>query len=246
MPVHKSAVLILKCQDWSETSQVVHLLAREVGRVRCLAKGSRRGLNPFSGPLDLWTAGDAVFSMTDPNRLATLMELYETGRFDGLRRKLPAFYGASCITELVLAIVPDAERQVELYDLVIETLRLLGDADPREAQAVTLAALWQMLAMLGYLPQMDRCVECGEALEAGPRDFSPGHGGPLCPRCKPPAGTLHLSAKAAQAIVFLLAAAWDEVRRVRLTPATAAQVRAVLAARIEELAGRKLSSLRYV
>jgi DNA repair protein RecO len=246
MAVHKSQVLILKCQDWSETSQVVHLLAREVGRLRCLAKGSRRGLNPFSGPLDCWTAGDAVFSLTDPNRLATLMELYETERFEGLRRTLPAFYGASCITELVLAIVPDAERQPELYDFVIEALHLLGAGAPRQCQAVTLAALWRMLAMLGYVPAMGRCAECGEALAAGPLDFSPAHGGPLCAKCRPPAGTLHLAAKAAQAIGFLLAAPWEEVRRVRLTPATAGQVRAVLAARVEELAGKKLASLKYV
>jgi DNA repair protein RecO (recombination protein O) len=246
MTVHKSSVLILKCQDWSETSQVVHLLAREVGRVRCLAKGSRRGLNPFSGPLDRWTLGDAVFSMTDPNRLATLMELYETARFEGLRRKLPAFYGASCVTELVLAIVPDAERQPEVYDLLVEALRLLAASAPRECQAVTLAVLWRMLAILGYVPALDRCIECGEALAAAPLDFSPGHGGPLCAKCRPPAGTLHLAAKAAQAIGFLLAAAWDEVRRVRLTPATATQIRSVLAARFEELAGKKLASLRYV
>jgi DNA repair protein RecO (recombination protein O) len=247
LAVHKSSVLILKCQDWSETSQVVHLLAREAGRVRCLAKGSRRGLNPFSGPLDRWTAGDAVFSVTDPNRLATLMELYETERFDGLRRKLPAFYGASCITELVLAIVPDAERQPEVYDLVIEALRLLAAGDPRQSQALTLAVLWRMLALLGYVPALDRCVECGEPVaQATPLNFSRDQGGPLCAKCRPPAGTLHLSAKAAQAIVFLLAAAWDEVRRVRLTPATATQIRGVLAARVEELAGRKLASLRYV
>ena len=246
MAVHKSQVLILKCQDWSETSQVVHLLAREVGRLRCLAKGSRRGLNPFSGPLDCWTAGDAVFSMTDPTRLATLLELYETERFDGIRRKLPAFYGAACVTELVLAIVPDAERQPELYDLVVEALRMLAASAPRECQAVTLAALWRMLAMLGYLPPMDHCVECGGDVPPGPLDFSRSHGGPLCAKCRPPAGTLHLAAKAAQAIGFLLAAPWDEVRRVRLTAATAGQVRAVLDARIEELAGKKLASLRYV
>jgi recombinational DNA repair protein (RecF pathway) len=129
---------------------------------------------------------------------------------------------------------------------MVETLRLLAAGDPRQCQALTLAALWRMLAVLGYVPALDHCIECSEALTAAPLDFSPGHGGPLCAKCRPPAGTLHLSAKAAQAIGFLLAATWDEVRRVRLTPATAAQIRAVLAARVEELAGRKLASLRHV
>ena len=232
MPVQKSTLLILRCQDWSETSQVVHVLAREVGRLRCLAKGSRRGLNPFSGPLDRWTVGEAVFSLSDPNRLATLMELFETERFQGLRDKLPAFYGASCITELVLALVPDLEPQPDLFDLVLEGLRLLDSSEPGACQAVTLATLWRLLALLGYVPPMNRCVQCQAAVEAsGPVDFSAGLGGVVCPQCRPPAGTHHLTGKAVQAIAFLLEAPWDEVRRVRLTSATAAQMRAVLGAR---------------
>jgi DNA repair protein RecO (recombination protein O) len=247
VPVHKSAILILKCQDWSETSQVVHVLAREVGRLRCLAKGSRRGLNPFSGPLDRWTVGEAVFSLADPNRLATLMELYETERFRGLGGCLPAFYGAACLTELVMAIVPDVEPQPALFDLVVETLRRLSASEPQACRAIAFAAAWRMLAMLGYVPPMGRCVQCERPLEPSkPVDYSAGLGGPVCPQCRPPAGTHHLSAKAAEALAFLLAADWAEVERVRLTPATANQLRSILAARVEELAGKKLTSLRYV
>jgi DNA repair protein RecO (recombination protein O) len=247
VPVHKSTVLILRCQDWSETSQVVHLLAREVGRLRCLAKGSRRSLNPFSGPLDRWIVGEAVFSLTDPNRLATLMELFETERFPGMGNRLPAFYGASLLTEVVMAVVPDAELQPEVFDHVLETLRLLDQAETGSCQAITLAAVWRLLALLGYVPPMNRCVQCSQPLDpTGPVDFSAGLGGPVCPACRPPKGTHHLTGKAASAIAFLLEAAWDEVRRVRLSPPTATQLRSVLGARLEELSGRKLGALKYV
>ena len=180
---------------------------------------------PFSGPLDRWTVGEAVFSLADPNRLATLTELYETERFPGLRDKLPAFYGASCLTELVLALVPDLEPQPALFDLVLEGLRLLESSEPGACQAVTLAAVWRLLAMLGYVPPMNRCVQCETPVEtSGPVDFSAGLGGVVCAACRPPAGTHRLTGKAVQAIAFLLEAPWDEVRRVRLTAATAAQL----------------------
>jgi DNA repair protein RecO (recombination protein O) len=247
MPLYKSTVLTLRCQDWSESSQVVHILAREVGRLRCLAKGSRRGLNPFSGPLDRWTVGEAVFSLSDPNRLATLTELYETERFQGFRDKLPAFYGASCLTELVLALVPDLEPQPALFDQVLEYLRLMDRSEPEACQAVTLASAWRLLAILGYVPLMNQCVQCQTPVEvSGPVDYSAGLGGVVCPACRPPEGTHHLTGKAAQAIAFLLVAPWDEVRRVRLTAATASQLKTVLGARVQELADRKLSALRYV
>ena len=246
MAVHKSPALVLRCQDWSETSQVVHLLAREAGLLRCLAKGSRRPKNPFGGPLDRWGLGEAVFSVTDPNRLATLMEFYQTERFEGLRRGLPAFYGAAAITELVVALVPDFEAQAPVFDLVVESLRLLAGAETLACQAIALAVAWRLLGLLGYMPPLDRCIQCDRLQEGGAVDFSPGLGGPVCRQCRTATATLHLSAKAVQAIAFLASQDWDAVRRVRLTKATAAQVRAVLEARIEELAGRKPAALRHV
>jgi len=247
MAVYKSQVLILRCQDWSETSQVVHLLAREVGRLRCLAKGSRRGLNPFSGPLDRWILGEAVFSVADPNRLATLMELYETGRFEGLRRGLPAFYGASYVTELVMTLVPDLEPQPPVFDLAVQTFRLLAEAEPEACRAITFACAWRLLALLGYMAESGRCVECRQPMAAGESvHYSAGLGGCLCPHCRPEGRTHHLTAKTAQAMAFLASADWDEIRRVRLSQATANQMRAILAARVAELAGKELSASRYV
>jgi DNA repair protein RecO (recombination protein O) len=192
--------------------------------------------------------GEAVFSQPDTNRLATLMELYETERFHGFHEKLPAFYGASCVTEIVLALVPELEPQPAVFDLLMDALRRLDRAEPEACQALTLAAAWRLLAVLGYVPPMNQCVQCGQALDTGqPMNYSAGLGGPVCPACRPAEGkTHHLTGRAAQAIAFLINSESDEVQRVRLSEATADQVRSVLGARIEELAGKKLSTLRYV
>jgi DNA repair protein RecO (recombination protein O) len=240
-------IFVLRCQDWSESSQVIFFLAREVGRLRGLAKGSRRGLNPFSGPLDRWVLGDAVFSMTDPNKLATLMELFETERFDGLRRHLPAFYGASYLTELITAIVPDADAQPALFDLLIQAMRTLAEVEATACRAVTYAAAWRLLDLLGYVPGWDKCVQCGQPLEPGkPVDYSAGLGGPVCPACRPEGRVHRLTGRTAQAAAFLTTADWAEVRRVRLSEPTAAQMRAILTARVAELAGKDLSAAKYV
>lgn len=247
MAVYKSTVLILRCQDWSETSQVIHLLAREVGRLRCLAKGSKRGQNPFSGPLDRWMLGDAVFSLGDPNRLGTLMELYETDRFEGIRRKLPAFYGASLVTELILTLVPDVDPQPAVFDWMVETLRQLSDAEAEACQAITFAFAWRLLGQLGYAPPPGRCVECGTALAAGkPADFNAASGGPVCGRCRGKGPTVRLGAKTVQAMDFLVSADWKAIGRVRLSAATANEMRAALTARVETLAGTGLSAAQYV
>ena len=249
MSVHKSSVLVLRCHDWSESSQIVHLLTREVGRLRCLAKGSRRATNPFSGPLDRWMLGEAVFSIRHPERLATLMELYETDRFDGLHRSLPAYYGAATITELVQALVPDLDPQPAVFDLLAGTLGRLAAVDADACRAVTYAFALRLLALLGYRPPADTCVECGRPVPTDrPMAYSVGLGGPVCEACRPrDKGRVHqLSAKTAQALAFLGEAPWDQVRRVRLAQRTANQVRSVLSATVMEHAGKELAGLRHV
>jgi DNA repair protein RecO (recombination protein O) len=245
--MYKSAALVLRCQDWSETSQVVLLLARDAGRVRCLAKGSRRPKNPFGGPLDRWILGEAVFSLRDPNQLAVLVELFETERFEGVRRRLEAFYGASLVTELVVALVPEADAQPEVFDLAVRALALLSDVPADACRAVAYAFAWRLLALLGYSPEMARCVECGTLLKAGaPADFSPVSGGLVCSRCRKPGDACRLSARAVEAVRFLTGADWNEIPRVRLSEATGRQIRTALERRVEELAGKQLSATEYV
>ncbi len=247
MTIHKSLVLTLRTLDYSETSQVVVFLARDAGLLRGLAKGSKRGQNPFGGPLDRWTLAEAVFSLRDPTRLATLMEIYEHERFAGLRDRLAAFYGASLVTEMLLALLPEGDPQPAVFDLAVEALGRLDEAEPAQARALALALAWRLLATLGYAVDMGRCVECGAEIEPGrPVEFSGAVGGPVCPNCRPPGRTVTLTGKAAEAITFLASAEWSEVRRVRLGEPTAKALRAALQARMEELAGRTLSSLPYL
>lgn len=247
MTVHKGPVLTLRCGDYSETSQVVSLLARSAGAIRCLAKGSKRGRNPFGGPLDRWTLGEAVFSLRDPNRLATLMELYELERFEGLRRSLPAFYGACGTTELLLALVPQADPQPEVFDLAVETLGRLARADAPASRAIVFAFAWRLLALLGYGPDLDHCVQCGRPLDGSAGTaWSGALGGLVCPRCKAPDRPVRFGGKSAQAAAFLASADWAEVQRVRLSGPTADALRGALGSRVAELAGRQLSALKYV
>ncbi|MGB2998749.1 MAG: hypothetical protein WBC59_08960, partial [Phycisphaerae bacterium] len=79
-----------------------------------------------------------------------------------------------------------------------------------------------------------------------PVDFSAVQGGVVCGRCQPQRGARRLSARAAEAVAFLATADWDEIKRVRLSDATAGQIRAVLSDRLLELAGRELLAVKYV
>jgi hypothetical protein len=57
---------------------------------------------------------------------------------------------------------------------------------------------------------------------------------------------VRLGAKTVQAMEFLVSADWKAIGRVRLSAATANEMRAALTARVETLAGTGLSAAQYV
>ena len=78
MPRFKDQAVCIRVIDWSETSQIVVLLTACQGKVRGVAKGSRRA-NPssvqkFSGGIDLLTAGQALGVIKPSTDLAVLTE----------------------------------------------------------------------------------------------------------------------------------------------------------------------------
>jgi DNA repair protein RecO (recombination protein O) len=241
-----------------------------MGKVRLLAKGSRRGKTNFGGPLEPWMRAEALFSLRDPNRLGTLTEFYEVEGFRGLREDLQAYRAACCITELVLALVPDLQPQSRVFDLTIDVLRLLArgrrsrpekqssagrgaakgrkktgaaEASDNVASVMVFYFEVQLLQMLGYWPGFrDACIECDRKLPTGSlREFSPSLGGLLCQACKVKTNdVIVLKPKAVEAMEFLTQAKTEQLQRVRLNPETARQMRTVMKRMTSQILGREL------
>src|SRR5438270_4286003 len=101
--------ICLRNTEYSETSQILTLLAREHGITRVIAKGAHRrtkaGASKFDGGVDLLDVGDAVFSH-DPAR--ELQPLTEWGLREGhleLRRSFRGIMLAQYAGELVSKLI---------------------------------------------------------------------------------------------------------------------------------------------
>lgn len=258
MGIHKVQALTLKCTDYSETSQVVAILTRPMGRVRLLAKGSRRARQNFGGPLEPWTRAEAMFSLRDPNRLGTLTEFYEVEGFRDLRKDLNAYYAACYVTELLLAIVPDLDPQSEVFDLTVAVFRMLNgartakpgrDASTGLTKVIVFYFEVRLLQLLGYWPGFRFvCVDCGrELLEQAAYEVSPSRCGMICQACRIAEGdVIVVKVKVIEALNFLAQAGLEQLQRVKLNPETAGQMRDLINRVVSEIANRELSCVRNV
>jgi DNA repair protein RecO (recombination protein O) len=215
VPSIRTPALVLRKFEYGESSQVLHLLTRDRGRVHVLAKGSLRPRSTFHGPLDVLEAGVARLY---PRRegLSILGGFERETAFPAVRRDLARLEAAFAILEIAAEASREEQADEGLHDLVLGSLRGLETTAPERVPAALLRFDLRALAALGVGPVLDACVACGRpvAEEKSPL-LSPARGGALCGAC---AGQDALALRATRGVLAALAllAAADPAPSTRL------------------------------
>jgi DNA repair protein RecO (recombination protein O) len=186
MSSEKATALVLRVVEFSESSSVVTLFTREFGKVRGLAKGARRQKSPFESALDLLSLCRIVFLRKSSDALDLLTEAKLERRFRAAGRDLSRLYAAYYVAELLAELTDDGDPHPELFDVACDALAALG-AEGSHVATVLLRFELNALRLLGHMPLLDACVECGRPVDGQERRIAFGQlsGGVLCPRCRP-------------------------------------------------------------
>lgn len=249
MPLAKDRCLCLRKHEYSETSQILTLFARELGIFRAIAKGAHRrtkaGAGKFDGGIDLLDLGAAVFTHDPARELAILTEWsLRDGHLD-IRRSLRAVYLATYAAELVTRLVEEHDAHPALFDRLEAVLKNLPG--PRREEEF-LAFELDLLRQTGYLPQLFRCGRCGQT----PSDreavfFSPARGSILCQNCEGlDADRRPLDVRLLRLLQSLLRMANGVRRLPQLTRRQTDPINRLLADHIQHTLGRGLQLANYV
>jgi len=139
----------------------------------------------FGGVLEPFTEGRVQFHLQDGREMHTLSGFDLLRSRQSLGRNLVSFAGASLLAELALRFAT-TEADPELFHLLVRELDRLGSVDEDAAAGVALAAVWQLVARLGFEPRLDACAGCGRPIgrdEASRFDVEAG--GVACTLCRP-------------------------------------------------------------
>ncbi|HRK32857.1 MAG TPA: DNA repair protein RecO [Tepidisphaeraceae bacterium] len=187
MPLVADRCICLRKIEFSETSQILTLFARQGGVVRVIAKGAHRttkvGASKFGGGIDLLDVAEAVFSHAPHRELPPLTEWRLTEGHRELRRNLRAIYLGTYAAELVTTLVHEHDPHVELFDRLEQSLREVATA--RREQAF-LAFTLDLLRETGLMPELNACINCGQPMSRVARAaFAIDRGGVACGDCAP-------------------------------------------------------------
>ncbi len=192
----KTDAIVLRVVEFSETSCIVTLFTRTLGKISTIAKGARRKKSPFEAALDLIAICRIVFLHKSSQTLDILTEAKLQRRFRSSATDLDRFYAGLYLIELLNLLTDDADPHEDLFNEAISAIGQIdrcddletGDAGPRRlsTQHVLIHFEIRLLDLLGHLPMLTNCVDCGRVKTTISRvQFGLDRGGIICQNCRP-------------------------------------------------------------
>jgi DNA repair protein RecO (recombination protein O) len=188
MPARVSEAFVIQTYPLQESDLVVSFLARDLGKLRGVAKRARRPKSPFGAGLERLSRVRLSYFQKETRELVNLdgCELIQS------QFKLAGDYESSValdflaeVTEQLLPAAEPNEKFFRLMGAVLDQLRLHVSGSVWAAS--TYFALWS-LRLSGLLPELHACLGCGGWLDdpqAPARAFFHRHQhGLVCEHCR--------------------------------------------------------------
>ncbi|HEY3366036.1 MAG TPA: DNA repair protein RecO [Symbiobacteriaceae bacterium] len=193
MSLYNTEAIIIRVRDFDEADKIAVLLTREDGKVQVIAKGARRPRNRYTAATQLFTHVKA--SLFHGRNLDTLSQIEIEESFRNLREDLVRMAYGSYVCELMDELVKEKMKSETTFLLLLTTLHLLNAVE-FAPEPILLAFELKLLAILGFRPSLEQCVNCGGIPGTeGPVRFSPALGGVLCPTCHSEGEAVHRLAR---------------------------------------------------
>lgn len=156
----KDKGICIRTTDYSESSQILVFFTAQSGKLSLIAKGAKRPKSSFSGPIELCTVGDMVFSLRDGERLGTLTEFNPTFLGFGLRKKLFALNCSFFACELLNLFTKELDPHPIMFSETVLFLQRLEDNPDDKILPYLIIFQFALLSEAGSKPLSNYCANC--------------------------------------------------------------------------------------
>ena len=162
--------ICIRAIDYSETSQIVTLFTRASGKIRAIAKGSKRAKSTFDGAIEIFSYGKIVFADSKKEKLATLTEFEQQQAFTPAGENLFALNCCLLGTELLSNLTNDYDPHPGLFDSFLQFLKntsqqQVTSTEHRDTLALLILFQLALLKEAGLQPVLNYCVNCKTTFE---------------------------------------------------------------------------------
>lgn len=175
--LYRDTGVVLRTYRLGEADRIVVLFTERHGKVRAVAKGVRKTKSKFGARLE--PTSHVALQLYEGRELDIVTQAESIDHFRAIREDLDRIAAASAMLEAVDQLAQEREPNPRLYQMLLGALRALS---ARNSPLVVPAFFLKVLALEGFRPMVEQCVECGAS---GPLTaFDIDAGGTLCTSCR--------------------------------------------------------------
>jgi len=218
--------VVLRTVPLRETSMIAFLFTRSHGKVNGVLKGIRKDPRKFRTSLDKLSVNDIVFYQYRNSDIHLVSQCDMKEHFPAIRLDIKRMTAGEYACELLNKIMPVEQKNAGVYTLLLDYCRALGEA--RDPGRLVHMFQIKLLALSGFRPHIDSCVQCGCAV-SGKVKFSTRQGGLVCPRCeRKEIGLVPVSSGALASLLYVENHPWDQCLKLSLTPSVRKELKHIL------------------
>jgi len=246
-PYHKTQGIVLKTRKYSESSKLLTIYTRELGRINALAKGARKIKSRFGSSLEVFTESKFLFYKQPSAGLYVVSQAQILFPHEGLYFANDKFASASVMADFLYTHTVQAERHEELYRFFRDSLKELELTGA--PQNVLLSFMLKFLTVAGYGLQLKACSSCGKGGTEPGRDcrISAKHGGVLCEACSRKEGdSVVIGPAALKALSFLQEKGYKLTGNLKLDDTSSGEIKKVIGNFLQYYYDYELKSMRVM
>jgi DNA repair protein RecO (recombination protein O) len=179
----KTEAVVLSKLNYGDTSLIVSLFTKELGKISAILKGARSPKSRIGMKIDPLNYIEVVFYNKSTRDLQIISSADIIQYYPGIKEELDRLKYAHSVIELVKKLIPEHEQNIRLFNGITKILSLLESSE--EPPNLVFARFFLFfLAEIGYEVQLDKCVSCGNTDLGGQQLSYNFSSGLLCDKCR--------------------------------------------------------------
>jgi DNA repair protein RecO (recombination protein O) len=180
---YKTRAFVFKKNDVNEADRVFSVFTDKFGKIDISAKAIRKITSKLRSGIDIFFVSDIEFIQGKNKK--TLTDAVAVEKFNDIYQNSDKFKIANNIGKILNSFIRGEEKDENIFSLLNEILLKLNNTSLKAEKYRLLYYyfLWNILSLLGYLPEVNKCNLCKEELFPSGIYFSSRLGGVICGDC---------------------------------------------------------------
>ena len=237
----KTKGVVLNRTFVGEKDAIIKILTEDSGVISASARGVKSMKSKLSAGCSLFSYSDFLLTESKGRYIVTSASLLEG--FYGLSSNIERLSYATYAAELAVAISPDADDAAAIIPLLLNTFYLFSNTQ-KNLRLIKCVFELRLLCLLGYAPELEGCVACGDTEETC--FFSSAEGGIVCRSCGNIPDTQIITPDTLSAMRYVHDADNKKAFSFTLPKSNIDEFEACTEKMLDNLIGYRLSSLNYL